>query len=108
MQDEEPVGTPFIASSNPALDAKNDVPANADEHAAVPDAKKRVPTKLKFRNILARIVLVLLFAIGFFVSAIPAGRAPPRALYIFAVRVLCSQPGILSLAEQARPARPRT
>src|SRR5229473_4992080 len=42
MQDEEPVGTRFIASSNPAPDAKNDVPANADEHAA-PDAKKDVP-----------------------------------------------------------------
>src|SRR6266852_3181460 len=100
MQDEEPVGTRFIASSNQAPDAKNDVPTNADEHAAVPDAINRVPTKLKFRNILARIVLVLLFAICFFFSVIPAGRAAARALYILPELILASQPGILSLAEE--------
>lgn len=56
-------------------------------------------TQLKFRHILARVVLVLLFIIGFFFSVIPAGRAAARALYILPELILASQPGVLSLAE---------
>src|ERR1700686_1062010 len=61
------------------------------------DPGKKTP--LKFRHILARVVLVLLFVIGFFFSEIPAGRVAARALYILPELILASQPGALSLAE---------
>ena len=87
MQNEESVGTRFIASSKP--DASKD-----QNNAPIKN------TKLKFRHMLARVVLVMLFIIGFFFSVIPAGRAAARALYILPELILASQPGALSLAEE--------
>ena len=86
MQNEKSVDVQPIASS------KDEVPKSQ-----LDDAGKKV--RLKFRNILARVVLVLLFAIGFFFSVIPAGRAAGRALYILPELILAAQPGVVSLAE---------
>jgi hypothetical protein len=97
MQDEESVETPFIASS------KQDKRDGADARDAGAHAKKdaipRVPTRLKFRNMVAMVVLVLLFITGFFFSIIPAGRGAARALYILPELILASQPGAITLAE---------
>src|SRR5215469_5835750 len=86
MQNEESAGTPYIASSKPQ--ASNDQSSDPDKN-----------TPLKFRHILARVVLAVLFISGFFFSVIPAGRAAARALYILPELILASQLGALSLAE---------
>jgi hypothetical protein len=86
MQNEESVGTRSIASSD--HDGSKNQPDGAGKKA-----------KLKFRHVLARIILALLFAAGFFFSVIPAGRSAARALYILPELILASQPGVLSLAE---------
>jgi hypothetical protein len=86
MQNEKSLDAQSIATSND----------KASKNQLDDPAKK---TKLKFRHILARVVLVLLFIIGIFFSVIPAGRAAARALYILPELILASQPGALSLAE---------
>ena len=106
MQDDESVGTRFIASSNQGKrDGANTTDTGEDTIKdggadAGQDAINRVPTKLKFRHILARVILVLLFVTGFFFSVIPAGRSAARGLYILPELILASQPGVLSLAEE--------
>ena len=83
-----------------SLDTQPIAPSSHDERdGAGADAIDRVPTPLKFRHILARVVLVLLFGIGFFFSVIPVGRAAARALYILPELILAAQPGVVSLAE---------
>ncbi|MGH2497659.1 MAG: alpha/beta hydrolase family protein [Ktedonobacteraceae bacterium] len=86
MQNEKPLDVQPIASS------KDEAP----EDQLADSAKK---TKLRFRHMLARVVLMLLFVIGFFFSVIPVGRAAARALYILPELILAEQPGVLSLAE---------
>lgn len=86
MQNEKSLDAQPIAASN------DEASKNQPDH---PDKK----TPLKFRHILARVVLGLLFIIGFFFSVIPAGRAAARALYILPELILASQPGALSPAE---------
>lgn len=58
------------------------------------------PRKLKFRHVLARIMLLLAFIIGFFFSAIPIGRAAARALYVLPALIAVSQNGFTELAEE--------
>ncbi len=60
----------------------------------------RFKRKLKLRNILARALLALLFAIGFFLSVIPWGRATIRTLFLLPEFLSASQPGLLTLAEE--------
>ncbi len=105
MQDEESVGTRFIASSHRKQDSADTTSASKDtikDSSANTDmdAIHRVPTQLKFRHILARIILALLFITGFFFSIIPAGRTAARALYILPELILASQPPVVSLAEE--------
>lgn len=114
MQEDES-GARFAASSNQgkpdSVDARNAIEvggANASRDAvkdgsvtgAYTDAINRVPTKLKFRHILARIILALFFIVGFFFSVIPVGRTAARALYILPELILASQPPVISLAEE--------
>ena len=56
--------------------------------------------KLKRRTIIARVALILIFVLGFFLSVIPAGRAATRALFILPSLVLASQPGVLNAAAE--------
>ena len=56
--------------------------------------------KLKLRNILARALLVLLFAIGFFLSVLPYGRATTRTMFLLPELLSASQPGLLTFAEE--------
>ena len=86
MQNEKPL------DMQPGAPSKDEAPEDQ-----LDDPVKK--TRLKFRHILARVVLVLLFAIGFFFSVIPVGRAAARALYILPELILAEQPGVLSLAE---------
>ena len=95
MQDEESVGTRILASS------RQDKRDGADTTKAEEDARNRVPTKLKFRHILARIILALLFLMGLFFSVIPIGRAAARALYILPELILAAQPSVVTLAEES-------
>lgn len=101
MQNDETVGTRFIASSNadqhPVAGQHPEGVANNPDVGK--DAINRVPTRRKFRHILARVVLFLLFVSGFFFSVVPTGRAATRALYILPELILAEQPGLLSLAE---------
>jgi dienelactone hydrolase len=57
-------------------------------------------SKLKLRNILARALLALLFAIGFFLSVFPWGKATTRTLFLLPEFLSASQPGLLTLAEE--------
>ena len=113
MQDNEPVGKRFIASSNrdkrddakttdTAKDAIQGSGADTIKYSGAgvhQDAINRVPTKLKFRHILARVVLLLLFITGFFFSVISVGRVAARGLYILPELILASQPPAVLLAE---------
>ena len=56
--------------------------------------------KLKLRNILARALLVLLFAIGFFLSVFPQGRVVVRSLLVLPDFISASQPGLLAPVEE--------
>jgi acetyl esterase/lipase len=56
--------------------------------------------KLKLRNKLARALLALLFAIGFFLSVFPYGRATTRTMFLLPQILSASQPGLLTLAEE--------
>ena len=60
----------------------------------------RFKRKLKLRNILARALLALLFAIGFFLSVLPWGKATTRTLFLLPEILSVSQPGLLTLAEE--------
>src|SRR5215472_3567317 len=62
--------------------------------------KAKFKRKLKLRNILARALLVLLFAIGFFLSVFPWGKATIRTLFLLPEILSVSQPGLLTLAEE--------
>ncbi|HZS76477.1 MAG TPA: hypothetical protein VFA41_07670 [Ktedonobacteraceae bacterium] len=56
--------------------------------------------RLRWRNILARVVLFLIFAAGFFFSVIPVGRAATRALLLLPSVLLASQPGVVTMTEE--------
>src|SRR5258708_36520077 len=56
--------------------------------------------KLKLRNILARALLVLFFAIGFFLSVFPQGRVVVRTLLVLPDFLSASQPGLLAPVEE--------
>src|SRR5579859_1452764 len=87
MQNEKSLDTqPIISSQDKVSNNQSNAPA------------KKTP--LKFRHILARIILALLFIVGFFFSLIPAGRAAARALYILPELILASQPPVVSVAEE--------
>lgn len=55
---------------------------------------------LRLATALARIVLVLVFAVGFFCSVIPLGRAVTRSVYVLPAIITASQPGAVSVAEE--------
>ncbi len=56
--------------------------------------------RLKFRHILARIVLALIFIVSFFFSVIPIGRAAIRAIYVLPTLITASQNGFMELSEE--------
>ena len=82
-----------------SLDAQPITPSQNDASNNQPDDLAKI-TPLKFRHILARIILALLFIIGFFFSVIPTGRGAARALYILPELILAAQPPVVSLAEE--------
>jgi len=57
--------------------------------------------KLKLRNYIAQVALMLMFVLGFFCSVIPSGRAATRALFILPALVLASQPSVITVAEES-------
>src|SRR5712692_4476617 len=86
----------------PLIAAETELPG---EHKQVqPDDKDtgqaKFRHKLKLRNILARALLVLLFAIGFFLSVFPYGRATTRTIFLLPELLSASQPGLLTFAEE--------
>ncbi len=55
---------------------------------------------LKLRNILARALLVLLFAVGFSLSVFPQGRVVVRTLLLLPEFLSASQPGLLTPVDE--------
>ena len=82
-----------------SLDAQPIAPSQDEASNNQPDVPAKKPP-LKFRHILARIILALFFITGFFFSIIPAGRAATRALYILPELILAAQPPVVSVAEE--------
>jgi len=77
------------------------MPSEADIKAVgAPGRDTSRSNKLKFRHIVARVVLVMFFVIGFFFSIIPIGRAATRALYVLPALITASQSGFAGLAEE--------
>jgi pimeloyl-ACP methyl ester carboxylesterase len=58
------------------------------------------PSSLKFRHILARMMLALVFVAGLFFSVIPIGRAATRALYVLPGVISASQSSFMELAAE--------
>ena len=88
MQNEKSLDAqPVVSSRDEASHNQPDIPVKE--------------TPLKFRHILARILLALFCIMGFFFSVLPAGRAAVRALYVLPELILAAQPPVVSLAEEA-------
>ncbi len=86
--EQEPIETRVITPKQP--DRRNQLQPNS----------RGARRKLKLRNILARALLVLLFAIGFFLSVFPQGRVVVRALLLLPDFLSASQPGLLRPVEE--------
>jgi len=82
-----------------SLDAQPITPSQDEATHDKPDVTAQ-KTPLKFRHVLARIILALFFITGFFFSLIPVGRAAARALYILPELILAAQPPVVSVAEE--------
>jgi hypothetical protein len=73
-------------------------PISAPETENIAYARSRRP--LKLRNRASRVVLVLLFVIGFFLSVVPLGRAITRGALLLPEVVTASEPGPLKLLNE--------
>ncbi len=97
MPDEESVGAQFIAPKSAALGAPSTAKVTP---VGAPGHNTPRPNKLKFRHMLARVVLAIFFVVGFFFSIIPIGRAATRALYVLPALITVSQSGFTGMAEE--------
>lgn len=72
---------------------------------STPGTENAVQTRpsrpLKLRNRVARIVLALLFVVGFFLSVVPLGRAVTRGALLLPEVVTASEPGPLKLLNES-------
>lgn len=105
-EEEPPVGAQFIApEAHPPEQPSARIaesPGGRDELRSY--SKDITPAtlarKLHPGNLLARIVLALLFLPGFFLSVLPQGRAATRALLLLPKFITASQPAPLTLVDE--------